>query len=117
MIGFIAAFIVLVLKKCCNQNYFALVIKFLFSLACGALIGDSFVHILAEAYHSDETESSIVSVIVICSIAAFVILEKLFESFGVSHSHWVEEKKEEDEKSKNQVGDEHSSNKLTQSKK
>lgn len=52
LIGFVAAIILLVAKKCCNQTNFTNLIKFLFSLAFGALLGDAVVHILAEAYRN-----------------------------------------------------------------
>ena len=49
-IGFIAALILVIAKKCCNLPHFEIILKFLFSLSCGALIGDAVIHILAEAY-------------------------------------------------------------------
>lgn len=52
LIGFLAAIILLVAKKCCHDSNFVMIIKFFFSLAFGALIGDSIVHILSEAYQS-----------------------------------------------------------------
>jgi len=50
MLGFLAAFVLVIAKKCCNETYFEIIIKFFFSLAFGALIGDAIVHIMAEAY-------------------------------------------------------------------
>ena len=50
MIGFIAAGILVCIKKFGNKTCFEFIVKFLFSFACGALIGDVFVHILPHAY-------------------------------------------------------------------
>lgn len=49
-------------------------IKFLFSLAFGALIGDVMIHILPEAYKSEESDSRVVAGIFIGSVAFFLIL-------------------------------------------
>lgn len=70
-------------------------VKFLFSLACGALLGDSLVHILAEAYPSKNTEGSLVALVFLCSVLFSLLLERIFESCGVSHTHWHEEDKDE----------------------
>lgn len=47
LIGFVAAIILLIAKKFFNQTNFTSIIKFFFSLAFGALLGDAVVHILA----------------------------------------------------------------------
>jgi zinc transporter ZupT len=52
LIGFIAAIIVVLIKRCGSDGCFEVVIKFLFALACGALLGDVVVHIFPEAYNS-----------------------------------------------------------------
>lgn len=52
LIGFIAAIIVVLIKRCGSDGCFEVVIKFLFALACGALLGDVVVHIFPEAYSS-----------------------------------------------------------------
>ena len=50
LIGFIAAILLILLKKCVALSKFETAIKFCYGLACGALIGDALVHIAAEAY-------------------------------------------------------------------
>jgi hypothetical protein len=45
--GFLAAIILVLAKKFCNDNIFNNVIKFMFSLAFGALLGDGIIHILS----------------------------------------------------------------------
>ena len=98
IIGFLAAIIVLILKKFCSLTSFEVIIKFLFSLACGALLGDTLVHILAESFHSEKTQSSIVALIFICSVFIFLVLQKVFEAYGVSHSHCHEDEKQQKDK-------------------
>ena len=73
-----------------------MLVKFLFALGCGTLLGDAVVHILAESYSSTKVENNFVSLVFICSVLFTLILEKVFESCGVSHSHWVEEDKDKD---------------------
>ena len=92
LIGFIAAIVVVGIRKCCSDSCSSVLIKFLFALACGALLGDSFVHILAEAYSSEKMQGSLVALVFLCSVLFTLFLEKIFESCGVSHSHWHEEK-------------------------
>jgi len=53
-------------------------VKFFFALAAGALIGDTMVHILAEAYTNEHSNPSYVALIFICSILGFLILERIF---------------------------------------
>jgi hypothetical protein len=48
--GFIAAIILVLAKRCCSDSIYNNVIKFLFSLAFGALLGDAVLHILSEAF-------------------------------------------------------------------
>lgn len=50
ILGFLAAFVLVFAKKCCNAECFETVLRFMFSLSCGALLGDAIVHILAESY-------------------------------------------------------------------
>ena len=50
LIGFIAAILLLIIKKCLSDTIFNTIVKFLFALACGALLGDAVVHIMAESY-------------------------------------------------------------------
>ena len=53
-LGFIAAILLVIAKKCCNIACFEIIMKFLFSLSCGALIGDAVIHILAETFANEE---------------------------------------------------------------
>jgi len=63
-------------------------IKFLFSLAFGALLGDAMIHILPDAYTIEGSDPRIVAAIFILSILFFLILERLFEACGITHQHW-----------------------------
>lgn len=71
---------------------FETLIKFLFSLSCGALVGDAVVHILSEAYSDEQTNKLIVSLIFIVSLFAFLLLDRILHAVGIAHSHWVGEK-------------------------
>lgn len=91
MLGFFAAFVLVVAKKCCKEDYFEIIIKFFFSLAFGALVGDAIVHIMAHAYEYEGTKNSIVSLIFVLSVCAFILLDRALHAMGIAHSHWVDE--------------------------
>lgn len=91
MVGFVAAIILVLLKNWLKSEAFKVCIKFFFSLACGTLLGDAFVHILAEAYADEHLESYYISLILILALVGFLVLEKIFIKCGVVHQHWVEE--------------------------
>ena len=63
----------------------------LYALACGAIIGDAMIHILPEAFKSEFTNPHYVSLIFICAIAFFMILERAFKACGITHEHWGED--------------------------
>jgi len=46
----------------------------LYALSCGALIGDSAIHILPEAYMNEAADPNLVALVLICSIAFFIFL-------------------------------------------
>lgn len=73
-------------------------IKSLFSLAFGALIGDVMIHILPVAYKTEGVDSNIVAIIFIGAIILFLLLDRFFHAFGVSHSHWHDDKCHDDHK-------------------
>lgn len=92
MIGFLAAIVLVLLGGCCRLGIFKAIIKALFAFSCGALIGDAMVHILSEAYDEGSGAKPIFVSLVFClTILAFIWLERLFESCGVTHDHWVDE--------------------------
>jgi hypothetical protein len=57
LIGFFAAILVVLIKRCGSDGCFEVVVKFLFALGCGALVGDVMVHMLPESFGSEHTES------------------------------------------------------------
>lgn len=69
----------------------------LYALACGAIIGDAMIHILPEAFKSEFTNTHYVSLIFICAIAFFIILERAFKACGIVHEHWGDEQGEHEE--------------------
>lgn len=91
MIGFAAAIFLVLIGSCTQSDNFKGFVKGLFALSCGALIGDSMVHILSEAYASTEVEAIFVSLVVCLSLLTFTILERVMEKFGVTHNHWVDD--------------------------
>jgi len=88
LIGFIAAFLLLCLRKYIPEHFYVSIIQILFACSCGALLGETMLHILPEAYASRHVKDQNVSLIFIAAIFSFIILERLMNRFGISHSHW-----------------------------
>lgn len=63
-------------------------IKFLFSLAFGALLGDAMIHLLPAGYSGDGVDFRVTAGIFIGSIVFFILLERVFAACGVTHKHW-----------------------------
>lgn len=93
IIGFIAAFLLLSLRKVLSQHVFTVIIQVLFAFSCGALLGEA-MHILPEAYASRRLSDQNVSLTFIAAILAFVFVERLMEKGGIAHSHWHSEEEE-----------------------
>lgn len=85
LFGFIAAIVLICFKKCLTEDCFKMFVNMLYALACGAIIGDAMIHILPEAFKSEETYSRYVSLIFICAIGFFIILERIFKGLGIAH--------------------------------
>lgn len=60
----------------------------LYSLGCGAMIGDAMIHILPQAYTNEALYSTYVSLVFIAAVCSFIIIERAFAACGVSHEHW-----------------------------
>jgi hypothetical protein len=65
-------------KNLVSETFFDAMIKFLFSLAFGSLLGDSMIHILPEVYMSGQGDFRMVGGIFIGSIVFFIVLERIF---------------------------------------
>ena len=52
LIGFIASFLLLFLQKFISARFYTTIIQVLFAFSCGALLGETMLHILPEAYAS-----------------------------------------------------------------
>jgi hypothetical protein len=63
-------------------------IKFLFSLAFGALLGDAAIHLLPSGFSAEGVDFRITAGIFIGSILFFLLLERIFSACGISHKHW-----------------------------
>ena len=87
LIGLLAALLVIGLRKCISSNAFKILRNMLNGIGCGAVIGDSVVHLLPEAYSNPEVNSNIVALIFIIAIASFILLERIFTSCGITHDH------------------------------
>ena len=70
LISFVGVVTLVLKKDLLNRSIFILV-----SLAVGALLGDVFVHIIPEAY--EESNATLISLILIAGILIFFILEKM----------------------------------------
>lgn len=91
LIGFVAAFILVLIGTNIKSENFKNVVKVLFALACGTLIGDAMIHIMGEAYAAEGVDPLIVSAVFIIALLAFMWLEKLLESLGITHAHWIDD--------------------------
>ena len=89
VMGILAALLVVALRQCISKANFKALLNVLYALGCGAMVGDSMIHILPEAYKSDEVNSNIVSLIFILAVCCFIIIERLFVVCGISHTHWA----------------------------
>lgn len=78
LIGFVTALAIVCFKKMASDGCFEIIIKFLFSLAFGALLGDAMIHILGEAYKTEGSDTRVVAGIFIGAIMFFIILERIF---------------------------------------
>lgn len=54
LIGFFAAFLLLSLRKIMPEAMFTVIIQILFAFSCGALLGETMLHVLPEAYASKQ---------------------------------------------------------------
>ena len=52
-----ATIILISLKKCLNIDFFKKIVNILYSLACGALIGDALIHIVPDAFANDDNNT------------------------------------------------------------
>jgi hypothetical protein len=87
LIGFIAAFLLISLRKVLSEHFFTVIIQVLFAFSCGALLGEA-MHIIPEAYSSRALSQDRVSLTFIAALLSFVLLERLMEKGGIAHSHW-----------------------------
>jgi len=68
-------------------------LKVLVAFAAGALLGDAVVHLIPEAFSSEEKEQEevvslrLLSFFLCLGIFIFTILERVFLMLGVGHSH------------------------------
>lgn len=85
-----AAFVLVLIGTNIKSENFKSVVRVLFALACGTLLGDSMIHIMGEAYSSEGIDPLIVSGVFIAAILIFMWFEKVMEACGVTHSHWIE---------------------------
>lgn len=88
LIGLFAALFVIGIKQCVEDSSFKIFLNLLYSLGCGALVGDAMIHILPQAYKSEAVYSTFVALIFIGAITIFIIIERAFVACGVSHQHW-----------------------------
>jgi len=87
-LGFITALMIVWCKNTASDACFEMTIKFLFSLAFGALIGDAMIHLLPDGYSAPGVDFRATSGIFIGSIVFFIILERVFAACGITHQHW-----------------------------
>lgn len=76
--GFAAALLLVCVQRCLSEDSFKTFVNMLYALGCGAIIGDAMIHILPEAYGSEENDSHIVSLVFICAVVFFIMIERIF---------------------------------------
>ncbi len=83
LVSFIGALSLLMKRTFLNKSIF-----FLVSLAVGALLGDVFIHIIPETYE-EMSNPRLISILIICGILAFFILEKIlhWHHHTFEHAH------------------------------
>lgn len=87
LIGFGTALVIVKCKNLVSESFFETIMKFLFGLAFGTLLGDSMLHTLPEVYLSGHGNFKVFGGIYIASIVFFLVLERFFESHGFAHDH------------------------------
>ena len=75
------------LKSCIIDKTYRIVISLLYALGCGAMIGGAMIHLLPDAYGNSEINSNYVSLVFICAVVAFILVERIFACCGISHAH------------------------------
>lgn len=78
LMGFVAALLLVCIRSMISAESFIIFVNMLYSLGCGAIIGDAVIHILPDAYKDEKADSKIVSLIFICAVLFFLIIERLF---------------------------------------
>lgn len=73
-LGFICAIVVVKCKDMASDACFEVTIKFLFSLAFGALLGDAMIHLLPSGYSAPGVDFRVTAGVFIGSILFFIIL-------------------------------------------
>jgi hypothetical protein len=96
LIGFIAAFLLLSLRKVLSESIFTIIIQILFAFSCGALLAETMLHILPEAYSSRHLKDENISLTFIAAIMVFILLERILEKVGIAHTHWHDEEEHEE---------------------
>ena len=95
-IGFLAAILVISLRKCISNETFKVIRLLLSAIGCGAVLGDAFVHILPSTFGNAEVNSNIAAFIIIAAITFLIFMDRIFSKCGVSHEM---EELEDEEKS------------------
>jgi zinc transporter ZupT len=74
LMGFAAALLLVCIRNLITPESFIIFVNMLYSLGCGAIIGDAVIHILPEAYKDTGADSKLVSLIFICAVLFFLII-------------------------------------------
>lgn len=100
----VLSFILTLLVLCCekskriSKNFLNVINSALISLSIGSLFGDVIIHIVPDLFgeHKDLDDDNkpnppIISLVIVIGFLTFFTIEKLFLSFGVTHSHGIHE--------------------------
>lgn len=78
----------MIVKHLVSINSFRLFLNMLYALACGTMVADVILHSLPQAFTSKDTKVSIVGLLFMLSIFAFIVMDRIFKYCGLSEQRW-----------------------------
>lgn len=73
-LGAVNTSLIVAIQQCISVRAFKMVINLLYALGCGAMLGDVMVHTLPNNYSNPNIKTSLVALLFILAILAFILL-------------------------------------------
>ena len=73
-LGVVNTSLIVAIQQCISVRAFKMVINLLYALGCGAMLGDVMVHTLPNNYSNPNIKTSLVALLFIMAILAFILL-------------------------------------------